>query len=90
MQQRSFASEAIAESLASFWWDAKVIGGICLDVNLEGEVTCESLHHKDFLLVFAVNKMCLLGAFCKCYHPIITLLFIFIILHRFTKCSESH
>lgn len=42
MQQRSFASAAISESLVSFCWDAKVIGGICLDVNQEGEVTCVS------------------------------------------------
>lgn len=42
MQQRSSASAAISESLVSFCWDAEVIGGICLDVNVEGEATCVS------------------------------------------------
>lgn len=51
---------------------------------------CESPHHKDFLFVFAVNKMCLSG----CSVNVTTLLLLyylfyyFSLTYRFTKCSE--
>lgn len=52
---------------------------------------CESLHHKDFFLVFAVNKMGLLG--CSVFVSNLLLLYYlfyhFSSTYRFTKCSES-
>lgn len=51
---------------------------------------CESLHHKDFLLVFAASKMCLLG----CSVNVTALLLLYYVFYyfsstyRFTKCSE--